>query len=37
MIGYYKIEKVDGKSQVVDVHGKIVKKVPGKLYRQMKA
>ena len=37
MIGYYKIEKVDGKSQVVDVHGKIVKKVPGKLYSQMKA
>ena len=37
MIGYYKVEKVDGKSQVIDASGKLVKKVPGKLYSQMKA
>jgi len=37
MIGYYKVEKVDGKSQVIDTTGKLVKKVPGKLYSQMKA
>jgi len=37
MTGYYKVEKVDGKSQVIDANGKLVKKVPGKLYSQMKA
>jgi len=37
MIGYYKVEKVDGKSQVIDTTGKLVKRTPGNLYSQMKA
>jgi nitric oxide reductase NorQ protein len=33
---YFKVESADGKYNLVDVTGEIVKKAPGKLYSQMK-